>query len=179
MKLCITEFIVNFDKSFTTILQSLPYSNRLMHGVTHLGDPSVLISIGATIFISAIWQKKPNLVNAMVLVAVASIFNAGLKAVLHRTRPDTLYVTAMKFKSYSFPSGHAFGAMIVYGLLAYLAYLHLPSPWNWICAGLLAMIIFLVGVSRVYVGAHFPTDVLAGWLLAFILLLLIIKTTLR
>jgi undecaprenyl-diphosphatase len=80
----------------------------------------------------------------------------------------------MKIKSYSFPSGHAYGGMVIYGLLAYLAYKHLPHPWNLLSALLLGMLIIVIGVSRVYLGAHFPSDVAVGWLLGAITLALIL-----
>ena len=80
----------------------------------------------------------------------------------------------MYFKTSSFPSGHAFSAMVVCALFAYLAVKYVPGLWGWIGAILLIVFALLVGVSRVVVGAHYPTDVLAGWLLGAIFAVLII-----
>jgi undecaprenyl-diphosphatase len=65
-----------------------------------------------------------------------------------------------------FPSGHALVSMVIYGLLAYLAWHHLGHPvLRWSAVGLLGALVFLIGLSRVYMGRHYPSDILAGWLL--------------
>jgi membrane-associated phospholipid phosphatase len=86
-----------------------------------------------------------------------------------------MYVAHMRIHSYSFPSGHSFGATVFYGLLAYLAWSRLPHPWNLLVVLLLVLLIILVGLSRVYLGAHFPSDVVVGWLLGGLSLFVIIK----
>jgi undecaprenyl-diphosphatase len=78
-------------------------------------------------------------------------------------------------RSYSFPSGHAFGTLIFYGLFAYLDYTYLSSPVNWLITILLASLISLIGISRIYLKTHYPSDVVGGWLLGAISLLLIIE----
>lgn len=150
-----------------------------MSAVTHLGDPWLMVLIGFAGMAYG-WIKDISYVsNAFAMAMAAYAFSGLLKEFIHRTRPDTVYVTAMKFKSYSFPSAHAFGSMVVYGLLAYFAYNYLPAPWNLLAVVGLFIIIFLVSVSRVYLGAHYPTDVIGGWILGLAALLLIIKYILR
>jgi len=109
-------------------------------------------------------------------VSVVAVFYIGslMKLVLQRDRPLTEYVAHMRYETYSLPSGHAVGSTVAYGLLAYFAWQLLPQPWNYICASLLVILILLVGISRVYLGAHFPSDVIAGWLLGAVGLVAII-----
>lgn len=97
-----------------------------------------------------------------------------MKLLLHRDRPLTEYVAQMHFETFSFPSGHSTGSMVAYGLLAYVAWQIAPSPWNYIAVAIGVGIILLVGVSRIYLGAHFPSDVVAGWLLGALGLFVII-----
>jgi undecaprenyl-diphosphatase len=114
--------------------------------------------------------------------AAATIgINAIIKLLFQRDRPETGYVEEMLIHSYSFPSGHSAGSMVVYGLVAYLALHSLPAPWGMIVAILLGILILSIGISRIYLGAHFATDVLGGWLIGAIglaIIILIIKPTL-
>jgi len=121
------------------------------------------------------WQhSERRIVYALGTGVLAMGANMVLKHYIHRTRPDTLYVSNMFFKSSSFPSGHAFGAAVLYGLLGYLASTHLPGAWHIAVPILLGIFALLIGVSRVYLGAHYPTDVLAGWLLGVLATAIII-----
>jgi undecaprenyl-diphosphatase len=100
--------------------------------------------------------------------------NTLLKHYIHRPRPDTLYVSNMYFQTSSFPSGHTVAATVVLGLAAYIAAKYLPAPWAYVVPVVLALFIVMVGISRVYLGAHFPTDVIAGWIIGVIVVALII-----
>lgn len=91
----------------------------------------------------------------------------AIKSLTKRQRPQTLYVERMRLKSYSFPSGHAYGSLLVFGFYAFL----IGNPLAWVAA---AAAVFLIGLSRVYLTAHFPSDVLAGWLLGALILALIV-----
>jgi undecaprenyl-diphosphatase len=168
--------LARFDVSMTRTIQDLPdWFRPLMNTATLLGEP-VSVGLVALFAGSIAWRQGQHRVSyAFIATVAASGFNGSLKYFIHRTRPDTLYVTHMRFKTYSFPSGHSFGSLLIYGLLACLAFEHLDSPWNWLVLGAAAIVILLIGMSRVYLGAHFPTDVIGGWLLASVFLVLIIK----
>ncbi|MCD7874144.1 MAG: phosphatase PAP2 family protein [Acidaminococcaceae bacterium] len=91
-----------------------------------------------------------------------SILNQVLKRIFERVRPDIFPMIAES--SYSFPSGHAMGAICFYGILAYFAGLGLRSkPLRWGLMTAAEFYILLIGLSRVYLGVHYPTDVLAGY----------------
>jgi membrane-associated phospholipid phosphatase len=105
-------------------------------------------------------------------LALAAVFGGGkvvetaLKAAVHRPRPPYA-ASALKHYSFSFPSGHAMGSILCYGMLAYtLTALWEPARRHrrlvWLGA---ALVVGLVSASRIYLGVHFPTDV-AGGLLA-------------
>jgi undecaprenyl-diphosphatase len=146
-----------------------------MELATLIGQPIVVLTVGVVIAATSIVKGAERTAAAIGGGFAAFGINTLLKITLHRARPDTLYAHDMRIKSYSFPSGHAFGSMFFYGLLAYLAFSYLPHPWNVIVGVALVFLIFLIGISRVYLGAHFPSDVVAGWLFGFVCLVLVIK----
>lgn len=84
----------------------------------------------------------------------------------------------MKIKSYSFPSSHTYSATIAGGYLAFLSFALLPMPIGLLAGSLFAILIVAIGISRIHVGAHYPTDVTAGWMLGAIVLFAVIRTSL-
>lgn len=142
--------------------------------ITTLGDPIVTVGIGIVVAIYGYFQTNMRLVISAALIWIALGLGAILKLLFGRDRPDTEYANNMYITTNSFPSGHASGAMIAYGLLAYVAWHLLPQPWGCIAVVLLGVLITLIGLSRIYLGAHFPSDVIAGWTLGGIALLVIL-----
>ena len=96
---------------------------------------------------------------------------SGLKLVFHRPRPlDPVYEAA---RGFSYPSGHAMSAMTFYGLLIFLVFDKIRNKtMRWLLAFLLVALIFLIGFSRVYLRVHYASDVLAGFSLGLIWLVL-------
>lgn len=170
------EALKTFDTVLARQVVKLPqWLLPVMTVCTILGLPAVVVTASFVIAVGAYLRQAKNLALAFSLVVVALAGNGILKLIFQRPRPDTLYVQSMAIKSHSFPSGHAFGAMVFYGLIAYLCYHHLSQPFNVITAALLSLLIITIGISRVYLGAHFPSDVAAGWLLGGLALIAIIK----
>ncbi len=165
-----------FDESAAKLVQHLPNDlTPLMNAISFAGLPIVII-IGTCAVAAVAWLKGAQRIAFASVAGVIGLGgNAILKHALHRARPHTIYAGNMEIHSYSFPSGHAYGSTVFYGLLAYLAFTRLPHPWNITTSALLILLIILVGISRVYLGAHFPSDVIAGWLLGSLSLFLIIK----
>lgn len=170
------EHLKQFDKTFTKVVGLLPgWVSPFMHFATFIGQPAFIFAVAALLAYGAWVKKQPRVSYAILCSLIAMCGNAILKVVFQRPRPDTLYAANMVIKSYSFPSGHAFGAAVFYGLLAYLSATRLPQPWNIISAGVCVFLVVVIGISRIYLGAHFPSDVVIGWLLGLACLLAIIK----
>ena len=165
-----------FDYRLDRLVQSLPKSAEpLMRLASMAGEPLTVMAITAVVFIRAITNNSSDIVTALVLASVAYGLNTLLKQSLHRRRPNNLKLTTLRIKSYSFPSGHAFGSVIFYGLFAYLAYVRLSNPWGAVVAVLVAGLILLIGLSRVYLKVHYPSDVIAGWLVGLLSLYIVIS----
>lgn len=170
------KYLTSFDRTVGAWIKLLPdWVNPLMHFVTHVGEPVYVLGAAVILAATAFFKGSYQVVAAVVFGFMAFACNTAVKFAVHRERPETMFAQSMKIKSYSFPSGHAFGTMFFFGLFAYLAFVHLPKPWNVIIAAVLGVLILLVGVSRVYLGAHFPSDVLVGWIFGAICLALVIR----
>jgi len=168
-------YIHTFDHELTKWVQSGPeWLRPIMLMATTVGHPVVTIGIAMAILGYGWARSNMRLVVAAVVASGTLGIGTLIKLLLHRERPLTDYVLLKQFSSFSFPSGHTVGSTVVFGLVAYLLWGLLPAPWNWISALVLTMLIIAVGVSRIYLGAHYPSDVVAGWLLGLIGLLIII-----
>lgn len=168
--------INRFDVLAARLIAKLPAGlSPIMNAATIVGLPAIVI--GCALVAAAIaWAKHNRRVAYAFLATLLALGgNTIIKNIVHRARPHTIYVEHMRIHSYSFPSGHTFGSTVFYGLVAYLTYKYLPHPWGAITAAASVILILLVGVSRVYLGAHFPSDVLFGWLLGSMSLFIIIK----
>lgn len=152
-----------FDDRITTWVQSAPlWTYQPMRMITNAGQPLTVILFSLGIMIWAVRQNRGALVLAAGIVLATVIVSSALKLVLRRARPETEYVQNMFYASFSFPSGHAAAATVGFGFLAYLAWASLSDMWGILLAGAAILFGVLVGVSRIYLGAHFPSDVIGG-----------------
>jgi membrane-associated phospholipid phosphatase len=139
-----------------------PGVTEWMNHVTDLGSVTWLTT--ATIITTVtLWRRGKLRDGVMVAAGMAatSILNIALKGFYERQRPEDALIHEI---GYSFPSGHAMGAMTFYSFLLYLTVKSTWQPWIKSCTGLLLLgIIVAVGWSRVYLGVHYPTDVIAGF----------------
>jgi len=103
--------------------------------------------------------KKREAMFAGIAIAGSLLLNLAAKHYFGRVRP-AFWLSLAPETSFSFPSGHAMGAMTLAGVLALLAW---PTRWRWPVACVAMLFALMVGVSRVYLGVHFPSDILAGW----------------
>ena len=137
-----------------------------MRAVTTLGYYYVVLPLLAAISI-AFYLKGWRLSAIMLVVSTAGgvFLTTVLKAVFRRARPEIIdsgYTAGF----YSFPSGHATVAVGFYGALALILAYHLRGPARWAVVLIGTVVVLLIGFSRLYLGVHYPTDVLAGFLAA-------------
>lgn len=164
-----------FDSRVTAWVQAWPsWFYQPMIAITNVGQPLTIILFASVMFIWSLWQGRTRLMTASGVVLVTIIVSTALKLILRRSRPETEYAANMMYQTFSFPSGHSAAATVGFGFMAYIAWTALPQPWNIVLC--LAAIAFglLVCVSRIYLGAHYPSDVVGGILLGLVGLSIIV-----
>lgn len=155
-------------------VQSLPSElSSLALLITKLGDPIPLITLALVVAGWELYRRHytRSLVMAASLIVMPTFFL--IKELIQRARPVSEFVAQHGLHDYSFPSGHSAGSMAVYGMILVLAYSHLTGKIRILIVTMCTLIIVLVGLTRVYLGAHFPSDVLGGWLLGLIIISLL------
>ena len=139
---------------------------------THLGSVAWLIPLAAVAvgILGARHAWADALLVAMA-TAGALIINPLFKEFFSRPRP-AIHDPDLTLRTFSFPSGHSMGSAAVYGALAIVVARHARGTvWAPLAVAAATLIVLLVGASRVYLGAHYPTDVVAGWILGLAWLL--------
>lgn len=170
--------LIQLDNKVTFWFQSWPAAlHPYMLFITALGGVAWVLSLSLVLAAVSYAKHKTRYAWAFLAVIPGEALNGLLKILFNRVRPDTLYANSMLLHTKSFPSGHAFGSMMLYGLIAYLAFTHLPREWNLVASLSMILLIILIGISRVYLGAHYSLDVLGGWVLGAVILLIVIKLT--
>lgn len=154
-----------WDQTITDALHAsvTPQTLQLFAALTHLADPLTLTVVCVLGTLALLARRQPTLALAWVLaVAGNGLLNQRLKLFIERARPLDPE-GAVLAQGLSFPSGHSSGAVVTYGMLAYLALRLLPKAWHLPALLLALALILVVGASRVLLGVHFPSDVLAGF----------------
>jgi undecaprenyl-diphosphatase len=140
-----------------------PERTAFMRRATWLGSGIVLLGFAGVLL--ALSKYGMNWMAGLLAIAMvgAVLLEQALKVSFHRARPEPFFDIPPPH-SYSFPSGHSLLSFCFYTMIAWMAARRLKRRWQavlvWIAAGVM---IALVGLSRIYLGVHYPSDVLAGY----------------
>lgn len=144
--------------------------------ITEFGDAIILICI-AVISLLVLKNKKIGVAISLNLASIG-LLNQILKRIIQRPRPEGFRLVEQS--GYSFPSGHSMASMAFYGLIIYFVYKYVKNKAarNIICT-ILSLLIILIGVSRIYLGVHYASDVIAGFLVSIAYLIVYITIVLK
>lgn len=138
---------------------------RIFFWVSYLGAPVLAVSVTAAVLYFAWRRDWPRTIALALTSVVGLVLSTALKMIFHRGRPETAaeFITR---QSWSFPSGHAMSSMIGYGFLTVLLLDQVSGP-HWRRRAIVAGAVILIGAigfSRLYLGVHYLSDVVGGWL---------------
>ena len=141
--------------------------------ITNFGG-ALFLSIATVMLFLLIKNKKIGL-SIISNIVIITVLNQLLKRILQRPRPTEFRI--VEEKGYSFPSGHSMVSMAFYGYLIYLIYRYIKNKYvKWTLITILSILICLIGISRIYLGVHYTSDVLGGFLLSISYLVIYISS---
>ncbi|MCX6679270.1 MAG: phosphatase PAP2 family protein [Methanothrix sp.] len=172
--------VLPFDlKSYHELQEEAnPLFNILMQWVSYLGETA--ISMALTAIIVATFASRRQWLEAIFMLATTSsvLLTFALKEVIHRARPFPLAENAtgliQKINQYSYPSGHVLFFVVFFGFFAYLAWMHFAGRVRMIVITICAALIILIGPSRIFLGAHWASDVIGSYIIGTIWLFVLI-----
>lgn len=154
-----------FDFAVIELIQA-PITDRmteLMIAITHVGSvPGLAIFAIAVALLVTAGKNYKEAILYLAACGAGGMFNWLLKLMFQRERPQINPL--LEVTGHSFPSGHSMGTMVVYGLAVYLLLILVRRRWVKITGTILLIAgILLIGLSRIYLGVHYPSDVIGGF----------------
>lgn len=159
----VEEDVFFFDRPILLLARSLanPTLDQVMVTLSRIGYAWGVIPFDIGLLILLCLRKRWSKAVIWALsVGGAALLNVIAKTIFGRVRPD-LWLSIEPETSLSFPSGHAMGSM---ALVAALVALMWPTRWRWLVLFTGTLFVFGVSLSRIYLGVHYPSDILAGWM---------------
>ena len=169
--------VLAFDSAAINFMHELrsPVLTFFLRGITELGG-AIVIGLATVALFFAIKNKRLSFAILGNILGVL-IVNQVFKFLIQRPRPDVAH-RLIEQSGYSFPSGHSMMATVFYGFLTYLLYRSkLNKSVKIIILIMVLFLILLIGISRIYLGVHYTSDVIGGFLWGSTLLILIIVLT--
>lgn len=157
----LTQFDAQLAVSLHEHARANPTTVAILQTLTALGSAKTLTSFAIAVALLMLWRGQHVLSRVWGVVFAGCLLNDALKSFFQRHRPEfsNPFVTE---PSWSFPSGHAMGSLIGYGLLAYLLWLAVPRL-RWAVVAGTVLLVTAIGFSRLYLGAHYFSDVIGGY----------------
>ncbi|HHW36214.1 MAG TPA: phosphatase PAP2 family protein [Bacillales bacterium] len=161
--------IIQFDSTVISFIQGFetPTLTVIMKLFTNIGSTVFIVPLSLLIlvFLYKVLKHRSELILFVAVMVGSNILYFLLKLYFHRARPDLHRL--IEVSGYSFPSGHATNACTLYGILAFLLWRHIRTrSGRTILIILSVMMIFTIGISRIYLGVHYPSDIVAGYFLS-------------
>ena len=171
-----------FDRSIIEVVRARELHDLLspLRLITQLGSTGAVTAVAVlTLLVGVLVGPWIHGMIGAITIGLASLANEVLKAFIARARPDVLE-PIVEERGFSFPSGHSALGTVAWGVLAVLVMRsRLPLAMRRAIVIGLGILIFLIGISRVWLGVHYPTDVLAGWTAGAVIVLVYARLTRR
>ncbi|MFN7994032.1 MAG: phosphatase PAP2 family protein [Bryobacteraceae bacterium] len=163
--------VLDFDNYIRALVHrhSSPALTRIMLGFSVVGSPAYMIVLGCAAVVHFVRSGRPRTAILFVITVLgAELLDQVLKLLFHRTRPVAFFGLAQPM-GYSFPSGHSLVSCAFFGVLATFAAARTKkNALRWTYRLSAALLIAAIGISRIYLGVHYPSDVIAGYLAALV-----------
>lgn len=161
--------VYNFVSSFVS-----PKATKIFRFITRFGSVEVIFPLCILIFM--LMKDKKKIILSIVNILGAVCLNQALKFIIERPRPAV--VRLAQASGFSFPSGHSMCSLVFYGFLLYLLIRSNGGFWfKFFGSIIICSLIILIGVSRIYLGVHYSSDVIAGFALALAYLIVFTDIT--
>ncbi|WP_407372011.1 phosphatase PAP2 family protein [Carnobacterium sp.] len=165
-----SEWLNSFDQFFASpfLVNRSSVKTTFYSLITDLGGTFCILLLTVLVSLYFLGQKKDSKTAYWFIFNVAlgaGLLNQLVKFLFQRTRPTIEHLILQD--GYSFPSGHSMASLICYGGIAFLIIQFTSKKWTkWVVGLLAALLIIIIGISRIYLGVHFPSDVIGGFCLA-------------
>lgn len=158
--------IIHFDSTVISAVQGLesPTLTSVMKFFTFIGSTKmvIILSLLIMLFLYKVLHHRLELILFTVVILGAAALNFLLKHLFHRMRPNLHRL--IDISGFSFPSGHAMSAFALYGIVAFLLWRHIPTKWGRsLLIFISSFMILMIGISRIYLGVHYPSDIIGGY----------------
>ncbi len=164
-----SDFVNHIDMKTINYIQGLehPYITLVMKFFSFIGDTIqvIIISVIILLILYKVFHQRRELLLFSIVLLGSTLFNVLLKNFFQRERP-TIYQMVIE-ENFSFPSGHSMAALSLYGIVSFLLWRHIPKQsGRMVLITISAVFILVIGISRIYLGVHFPSDIIGAYLVS-------------